>query len=92
MLREPVKLSLSHSPSSLKGHGGQERCPRIGEVTSVTPVFKKGKKDDLENYRPVSLTAIPRKVMEQFILEVISRHVGNKKVIRSSHHGFTKGR
>jgi len=40
---------------------------------SVTPVFKKGKKKDTANYRPVSLTSIPGKVMEQLILDVISK-------------------
>ena len=29
---------------------------------------------------------------EQFILEVISRHVEEKKVIKITHHGFTQGR
>jgi len=75
-----------------------ERSWRTGEVpedwrkASVTPVFKKGKKEDPGNYRPVSLTSIPGKVMEQLILEVIMKQVEEKKVIRSSQHGFTKGK
>ena len=73
-----------------------ERSWRTGEVpedwrtANVTPIFKKGKKEDLGNYRPVSLTSVPRKVMRQLILEVISRHVKDKKVIRNSQHA--KGR
>jgi len=54
-----------------------ERSWRTGEVSedwrkaNVTPIFKKGKKEDPGNYRSVSLTFIPGKVMEQLILEVI---------------------
>jgi len=75
-----------------------ERSWRTGEVpkdwrkASVTPIFKKGKKKDAGNYRPVSLTSIPGKVMEQLILEVIIKQVEEKKAIRSSQHGFTKGK
>ncbi|KFV80451.1 hypothetical protein N308_07716, partial [Struthio camelus australis] len=64
-----------------------ERSWRSGEVpedwkkASVTPVFKKGKKEEPGNYRPVSLTSIPGKVMEQLILEVITKHLEDKKVI-----------
>ncbi|GAB0181797.1 mitochondrial enolase superfamily member 1 [Grus japonensis] len=75
-----------------------ERSWRTGEVPedwrkdSFALVFKKGKKKDPGNYRPVSLTSIPGKVMEQLILGIISKHVEEKKVIGSGQHGFTKGK
>ncbi|KGL83727.1 RNA-directed DNA polymerase from mobile element jockey, partial [Tinamus guttatus] len=64
-----------------------ERSRRMGEVpedwkkANVTPVFKKGKKEDPGNYRPVSLTSVPRKVMERVILAVVSGHKEDKKVL-----------
>jgi len=58
----------------------------------VTPIVKKGKKEDPGNYRPVSLTSIPGKMTEQLILDVIIKQVEEKMVIRSSQHGFTKGK
>ena len=39
------------------------------------PIYKKGRKEDLGNYRPVSLTLVPRKVVEQLILSAITQHV-----------------
>jgi len=75
-----------------------ERSWRTGEVpedwrkANVTPIFKKGKKEDPGNYRLLSLTSILGKVMEQLILDVIINQVEEKKVIRSSQHGFTKAK
>jgi len=66
-----------------------ERSWRTGEVpedwrkANVTPIFKKGKKEDSGNYRPVSLTSTPGKVMEQLILKVIIKQGEEKKVIGS---------
>jgi len=75
-----------------------ERSLRTGEVpedwrkVNVTPVLKKGKKEDPGNYRPVSLTSIPGKVMEGLILEVIIKQMEENKVIWSSQYAFTKGK
>jgi len=84
---------LSHSPSALKGPGGQERCSRTGEKPVSLQSSKKGKKEDPGNCRLVSFTSIPGKMMEQLILEVVIKQVEEKKaIIRSSQHGFTKGK
>ncbi|KAJ7418960.1 hypothetical protein WISP_56928 [Willisornis vidua] len=48
-------------------------------------------KEDPGNYRPMSFSFIPGKVMKQLILDAITKHV-EEKVIRSSQHGFSKGK
>jgi len=66
--------------------------PEDWRKADVTPVFKKGKKKEPGNYRPISLNSIPGKMIEQLILDVIIKQVEEKKVIRSSQHGFTEGK
>ena len=39
------------------------------------PMYKKGRREDLGNYRPVSVTSVPGKVMKQIILSAIMWHV-----------------
>uniref|UniRef100_A0A8B9CM06 Reverse transcriptase domain-containing protein n=1 Tax=Anser brachyrhynchus TaxID=132585 RepID=A0A8B9CM06_9AVES len=56
------------------------------------PIFKKGKKKDPGNYRPVSLTSVPGKIMEKIIPEVIEANLGDNAVVGPSQHGFMRGR
>ena len=70
----------------------RREMPEDWRIASVTPVFKKCKKADLGNYRLLSLTSIPRKMMEQLVLDTLSKPLEEKKVIGRSQHGSTKGK
>ncbi|RMC13388.1 hypothetical protein DUI87_10923 [Hirundo rustica rustica] len=62
------------------------------KLANVTPIHKKGAKEDPGNYRPVSLTSVPGKIMEQFILSAITQNLQDGQGIRPSQHGFRRGR
>jgi len=64
--------------------------PEVWRKANVTVNLKKGKKESPGNYKSVSIISIPREVMEQLILEIISRHIKDNKIVRM--HGFTKAK
>ncbi|KFW88407.1 hypothetical protein N305_02125, partial [Manacus vitellinus] len=55
--------------------------PDDWKLANVTPIHKKGCKEDPGNYRPISLTPVPGKVMEQIILSAITQHLQDGQVI-----------
>ena len=64
--------------------------PEDWRLASVTPIYKKGRKEDPGSYR--YLTSVPGKVMKQIILREITQHVHGAQEIRPSQHRFMKGR
>ena len=57
---------------------------------NIPPIFKKGKREWVENYRPVSLLPVITKVQERCAASRLVPHV--KKTLFPFQHGFQKGK
>ena len=65
------------------------KVPTDWKRGSIKPISRR---KDRRNYRPVSLTSMPGKIMEQILLKVLLSHVENKdEVIGGNQYSFTRG-
>jgi len=58
----------------------------------ITPVFKKGAAGDVSNYRPISLTCVPAKLMERIIADCVLSYLMDNNLLHPAQHGFLKNR
>ena len=64
-----------------------------GNIILIFSKLKQTNKQDPGNCRPVSLTSVPGKIVEQILLKALLQHMENKdKVTGGNQHGFTKGK
>ena len=66
--------------------------PDDWKCADVSPVFKKGNRSQVENYRPISLTSQICKIFESIITDAVVKHLDTNLLIHDSQHGFRKGR
>ena len=83
-------LSIISEKSWLSGQVWQ--VPIDWKKRNFTPVFSKGRKEDLGNYRPVCLMSVSGKIMVQILLNEMLRHMQDGEVIWDGQHDFSKGR
>ena len=66
------------------------QVPAEWKLANIIPIYKKGSKDHVENYRPISLLSIVSKTLERCLLNHIPQHIQSN--IHSAQFGFVNGR
>ena len=65
------------------------KLPQEWKLAHVTPLHKRGSSDQPNNYRPISLTSIPCKLLEHIVLHHLN--IALDKILHNRQHGFRKG-
>ena len=65
--------------------------PQILKLSKITPIYKKGNKELIENYRPISTLPIFGKIFEKVIYSRIYTYLSAKGILTDSQFGFRKG-
>ena len=85
IIKKPLQIIFEKSLS-------EGKTPKIWKNANVTAIFKKGEKSKAENYRPISLTSVPGKLMERLVRNAIVDHMTENNLFSTSQHGFISGK
>lgn len=66
--------------------------PDLMKSSKVIPLFKSGSKNDIGNFRPISILPAFSKIFEKLILKQLLVHFNLNKLLHNDQYGFTKGR
>ena len=66
--------------------------PSCWKIANVVPVYKKGNRCDLKNYRPIALTSIVVKMLESFVSDRIRDHFMTNGLMYTDQHAFSPGK
>lgn len=67
------------------------QIPIDWKIGKISPVFKSSSRASPLNYRPISLTSVPSKIMEHIIFTNIMNHLERNHYLHPSQPGFRKG-
>ena len=69
----------------------RSRTTKKWKAAIITPVFKKGSAGTVANYRPISLTCVPCKIIERLISSRMLQFFLDNNILHPAQHGFLKG-
>ena len=85
LLAEPIHLIWSNSLTT-------SMVQDCYKTSLIAPIYKKGSRSIVSNYRPVSLTSHIIKIYERVLRKQMIRHLDNNDLLCDNQHGFRAGR
>ena len=70
----------------------KEGAHKSWRIAIISAIYKKGKRNEPGNYRPVSLTSVISKIMESIVRDAIVDHLVKINVLSDGQHGFVPER
>ena len=91
--RVPKECAEELAPifTTMYQHSIDTELPQDWLNANISCIYKKGNKHAAENYRPVSLTSVPCKLLEHISCRHMLRHLEKNKVLTTLNHGFRSG-
>ena len=84
LIASPLKFLFNQSLQ-------QNKFPTSLKSAKVIPIYKKGVKSDMNNYRPISLINVFSKLFEKVIKQYLTNHMIANDILHPNQFGFQKG-
>lgn len=91
ILKHTIDLIISPLCNLINGSIAQGNFPSILKNTIIVPVYKKGDKNDPNNFRPIALTPIISQAFEYVLLQQLSTYFRTRKLLNDCQYGFRAG-
>ena len=83
--------SIAPSLTHIFNHGLISNCfPDEWKMARLVPIHKKGPRDLIENYRPISILPAISKIMERILYEQIYQYLSENSLLTEHQYGFRK--
>ncbi len=84
-LAPPIRIIINEAIA-------QSKFPNQWKIAKVVPLYKKGDRDRVSNYRPISLLPSLSKIMEKVMVRQIVRYYEKRNLFPSRQYGFRRNR
>lgn len=90
VLKKSAKLISAPLARLYNKYMGKGEFPNVFKTGKITPVYKKGNKECITNYRPVSILPIFGKIFEKIIYRRLYSFLSTNGVLTDQQFGFRK--